>query len=84
MSKEKIEITLQVDKNAKEVADKIFEELGIDTETAINMFLKQSVRMGGIPFMPNVHRPHMMQPHHGQVRPVRMVKKGNDDDKTKS
>jgi len=43
-------LSIRVDKYTKEDADRLFAELGLSTSAAINIFLKQSVRMGGIPF----------------------------------
>ncbi len=43
-------LQIRVDNSLKEEASKIFEEIGIDTPTAIRMFLKRSVIEKGIPF----------------------------------
>ena len=43
-------INLRIDKNLKKDAETLFEALGINMTTAINIFLKQSVREQGIPF----------------------------------
>ena len=43
-------ITVRVDKEVKDNAKMIFAELGIDLSTAVNIFLKQSIREHGIPF----------------------------------
>ena len=51
-------INVRVDKEIKRKAEAIFSELGLNMSTAMNMFLRYSVRYGGIPFdlrldMPN-------------------------------
>ena len=43
-------MTVRVDKEVKDNAKMIFAELGIDLSTAVNIFLKQSIREHGIPF----------------------------------
>ena len=43
-------ITITVDKDLKEDAAELFEDLGMNTSTAINAFLRQSVRENKIPF----------------------------------
>ena len=43
-------MNLRIDKNLKKDAETLFETLGINMTTAINIFLKQSVREQGIPF----------------------------------
>ena len=43
-------LNIRVDENLKKKADKLFSELGMSMSTAMNIFLRQSVRYGGIPF----------------------------------
>lgn len=43
-------INIRVDENLKHKAEAIFADLGISMSTAMNMFLRYSVRYGGIPF----------------------------------
>lgn len=43
-------ITIRVDKDLKEEAAELFEDLGMNTSTAINTFLRQSVRENKVPF----------------------------------
>ena len=43
-------MNLRVDKNLKKEAEALFDSLGINMTTAINIFLRQSVRNQGIPF----------------------------------
>ena len=43
-------INIRVDSEIKQQAEAIFNELGINMSTAINMFLRHSIRYGGIPF----------------------------------
>lgn len=43
-------INIRVDSEVKKQAEAIFNELGINMTTALNMFLRHSIRYGGIPF----------------------------------
>lgn len=43
-------MTVRLDKNIKTEAQHIYSELGIDMTTAINVFLRQSIRSNGFPF----------------------------------
>lgn len=43
-------VQVKIDKELKEQADSLFNELGLDTTTAIRMFLKQAINKGGLPF----------------------------------
>ena len=43
-------LQVRVDDNLKIQADALFASIGLDTSSAIRVFLKQSVLRGGIPF----------------------------------
>ena len=43
-------IQVRIDDNLKEQASILFDNLGMDLSTAVRMFLKKSVQIGGIPF----------------------------------
>lgn len=43
-------ITICIDSNLKEQAEALFSELGMDLNTAFNLFVRESLRVGGIPF----------------------------------
>ncbi|WP_156300075.1 type II toxin-antitoxin system RelB/DinJ family antitoxin [Streptobacillus canis] len=43
-------INIRVDKKTKEKAEYIFSNLGLNMSTAINIFLRTSIRENGIPF----------------------------------
>ena len=45
-----VNVTIRMDDGLKEEADELFEELGMSFTTAINVFVKQAVREGRIPF----------------------------------
>ena len=43
-------LNIRTDANVKAAAEQIFEELGLNMSTAINIFLRQAIRQGGLPF----------------------------------
>lgn len=43
-------LNIRTDKDIKEQADKIFSSLGMNTTTAVNLFLRAVIREQGIPF----------------------------------
>ena len=43
-------ITFEVEDELKEKSEQLFEELGLDMNTAIDLFLRQAILCGGIPF----------------------------------
>ena len=45
-----INLNIRIDKAIKEQAEEIFNELGLNMTTAINMFLRTAIREQGIPF----------------------------------
>ena len=47
-------LTIKVDDNVLEEAKRIFDEIGIDTNRAINTFLKKCVSENAIPFDLNI------------------------------
>ena len=48
-------VSFRIDTEVKNKADALFSELGLSMTTAFNMFLRQSIRTGGIPFDVNIH-----------------------------
>ena len=50
--------SVRMDKELKAKSEALFLELGMNLTTAINIFLRQSVRVGGIPFNVTVHVPN--------------------------
>ncbi len=45
-----VRVTIRVDKNLKERADSLFERLGMNMTTALNVFLRKAVDEESIPF----------------------------------
>lgn len=51
-----VAMNVRVDKNLKEQATELYNDLGLSLSSAINMFLRQSVRENGLPFKPQRRR----------------------------
>ena len=51
-------INIRVDADLKRQAEQIFSELGLNLSSAMNIFLKNSVRYGGIPFELRLDEPN--------------------------
>ena len=45
-----INVNIRMDEELKKQADYLFNELGLNMSAAVNMFVRQAVRNGGIPF----------------------------------
>lgn len=44
-------VNIRMDEDVKQQADKLFKELGLNMTTAVNVFVKQAIRQGRIPFV---------------------------------
>jgi len=51
-------VTARTTLETKEEAKRIYEALGVDLSTAINVFLKKSIVAGGFPFSVTLDRPN--------------------------
>lgn len=51
-------ISIRMDSDLKAKADELFSELGMNISTAFNIFVRQSLREGGIPFDIKVEQPN--------------------------
>ncbi|GHV01574.1 DNA-damage-inducible protein J [Clostridia bacterium] len=45
-----INVTVRLDKDIKESAERLFSDLGMNFSTAVNVFTRQALRQGKIPF----------------------------------
>lgn len=63
-------LTIRVDNLTKRKAKIILDELGLDLSTAINLYLKQIIKKGGIPFMIN-------EPNEEFIKAIQSVEKGD-------
>lgn len=51
-------LSIRIDKELKERAEHLFSELGMNMTTAFNIFLRQAVRQGKIPFEVSLNTPN--------------------------
>ena len=51
-------VSIRMDTELKAQADELFAELGMNLSTAFNIFVRQSLREGGIPFDIRTDRPN--------------------------
>lgn len=51
-------ISIRMDAELKSQADTLFAELGMNISTAFNIFVRQSLREGGIPFDITLNQPN--------------------------
>ena len=58
MANETTNISIRMDKDLKEQAEALFSALGMNMTTAFNIFLRQSVRQGKIPFEISLNVPN--------------------------
>ena len=54
-------LNIRTDSTLKESARKLYESMGLDLSTAINMFLRQSVHDHGMPFRPTLENPENIE-----------------------
>ena len=53
-------LNVRTDSDVKEAAERIFEALGLNMTTAINIFLRQTIRENGIPFELKLDTPNQV------------------------
>ena len=58
MAKETITVSLRMEKDIKEQAEALFNTLGMNMTTALNIFMRQAIRQGKIPFEISLNTPN--------------------------
>ena len=58
MANSSANISIRMDADLKAQADALFAELGMNLSTAFNIFVRQSLREGGIPFEITLNHPN--------------------------
>jgi DNA-damage-inducible protein J len=51
-------VTVHIDKDLMEQAENLFSEMGMNLATALNIFIRQSLRQGKIPFEISINTPN--------------------------
>lgn len=69
----KVSTNISLDSETKRQAQALFSELGLDLSTAVNLFLRQSVREHGIPFAISAESPNAET--QAALREVRQMRK---------
>lgn len=60
-------IQVRVTKELKEESCKLFSKLGIDTATAVRMFLAQSIKCNGLPFSLSISESEQSANHSEEI-----------------
>ena len=58
MAKKTSNVSFRIDSDLKQQADKLFSQLGLNMTTAFNIFLRQAIREGSIPFTITINTPN--------------------------
>lgn len=58
MAKKTSSVSFRIDTDIKNQAEKLFAQLGLNMTTAFNIFLRQSIREGRIPFEISTNTPN--------------------------
>jgi DNA-damage-inducible protein J len=64
---ETINVTIRLDRDIKEQAERMFNDFGMNLSTAFNIFARQSLRQGKIPF-------EIYDPFYNEKNQVRLAK----------
>ena len=52
-------VNVRVDENVKRDIEKLYESLGMNISTAVNMFFRQCLMEQGLPYQPKIKRKHI-------------------------
>jgi DNA-damage-inducible protein J len=69
-------MNIRKDSEVKRQAQELFAQLGLDMTTAVNMFLRQSIRQRGIPFILK------LDPFYSEVNQERLLRAAERMEKT--
>lgn len=53
-----VNFSCRIDSDVKNQCEELYNELGMNLTTAINVFLRESLRSGGFPFEVRLHQPN--------------------------
>lgn len=62
----KVSTSISIDADIKAKAQELFADIGLDLSTAINIFLRQSIRENGIPFEVSLNVPAEVTGNHNE------------------
>ncbi|MCL2518477.1 MAG: type II toxin-antitoxin system RelB/DinJ family antitoxin [Oscillospiraceae bacterium] len=66
MTKDTINVTIRLDREIKERAEQMFEDFGMNLSTAVNIFIRQALRKGKIPF--EIYDPFYSEANQAELR----------------
>ena len=73
---ETINVTIRLDKDIKESAETMFRDFGMNLSTAFNIFVRQSLRQGKIPF--EINDPFYSEKNQAELsRRIAEIESGN-------
>lgn len=55
-----VNVSIRIDEDVKKESEELFGELGLTLSAAVNVFLRQALRHGGLPFEVRVDVPNAM------------------------
>ncbi len=58
-------LNIRIEPDIKEQAEAVFRQLGLSSTTAVNLFFRQVIMQGGIPFPLMTGHPRLSGKHHG-------------------
>ncbi|MBQ4050738.1 MAG: type II toxin-antitoxin system RelB/DinJ family antitoxin [Oscillospiraceae bacterium] len=70
-------INIRVDDALKAEAQELYRALGMDLSTAVNIFLRQSVQMQGLPFRPRLEPAEIAEPDDIDAISRRLIEKNH-------
>lgn len=73
-------VSFRIDTDIKNKADALFSQLGMSMTTAFNIFLRQAIRTGGIPFDLNIN----CQPNLETIEAILEAERLSKDPKAKT
>jgi DNA-damage-inducible protein J len=56
------QLNIRIDDTLKDQADSLFEELGMNISTAVNVFIREALRQRGIPFKVSIEQDPFYHP----------------------
>lgn len=76
--------TCRLDKNLKIQSNALFSALGVSLDTAINIFLRKAISVGGFPFEVNIAQSPKNEPNCGTIEAMLEAKRIARDPAVKS
>ncbi|GEQ23276.1 DNA-damage-inducible protein J [Clostridium butyricum] len=74
-----INVNIRMDEELKKQAEQLFNELGMNMTTAFNVFIRQAIRTGGIPFEVTTRKDDFYNDYNQQIlkKSIESLEQGN-------